>query len=106
MFFIPLLAPKPPASKAIVVEDQRPLPFSSRQEALAYALQKCREAARRDVNDAVIRTQGTDGEWRTFDSRLMPVKEAPELFSNDQINLIINDDHAIAADVASSAHRS
>ena len=79
MFFIPLLAPKPPASKAIVVEDQRPLPFSSRQEALAYALQKCREAARRDVNDAVIRTQGTDGEWRTFDSRLMPVKEAPEL---------------------------
>lgn len=106
MFFIPLLAPKPPASIAIVVEDQLTLPFSSRQEALAYALQECREAARRGANDAVVRIQGADGEWRTFDSRLMPVKEAPELTSNDQTDRIINDAPAIAADVASSAYRS
>lgn len=52
--------------------------FRSRQEALSYALRKCLEAERRGEHDAWIRIQGSDGQWRTFDCRLMPVYDASE----------------------------
>lgn len=78
MFCIPQLAPKLSAPTAVVVEDHHTHRFPSRQEALAYALQECREAARRGASDAVIKIQGTDGAWRTFDSRLLPIHEADE----------------------------
>lgn len=77
MFSIPQPAFTPSAPMAVVVDDHHHTHrFRSRQEALSYALRECLEAERRGEHDAWIRIQGSDGQWRTFDCRLMPVYEA------------------------------
>ena len=72
MFRIPL--PSQERSAAVVVtDDHHTHHFPTREQALAYALQECHTAAHRGIHDAIIKIQGSDGQWRAFDSRLMPV---------------------------------
>lgn len=79
MFRIPQPATQLPAPMAVVImDDHHTQRFSSRREALAYALRECRAAVRRGESNTVIDIQGADGQWRSFDSRLMPVHAVTE----------------------------
>jgi hypothetical protein len=58
-----------------VVEKSKTRMFHSRREALIFAIDKCREASAMGDSSAVISIEGYDGQWRSFDSRLLPVSE-------------------------------
>jgi hypothetical protein len=61
-----------------VVENGKTLLFHSRREALVFAIDRCREARVAGDSSAVISIEGNDGQWRAFDSRLLPaVDESP-----------------------------
>lgn len=55
-----------------VVENGKTLLFHSRREALVFAIDRCREARAAGDPSAVISIEGNDGQWRAFDSRLLP----------------------------------
>lgn len=55
-----------------VVENGQTLLFHSRREALVFAIDRCREARASGDPSAVISIEGNDGQWRAFDSRLLP----------------------------------
>ena len=55
-----------------VVENGKTLLFHSRREALVFAIDRCREARATGDLSAVISIEGNDGQWRAFDSRLLP----------------------------------
>jgi hypothetical protein len=55
-----------------VVENGKTLLFHSRREALVFAIDRCREARASGDPSSVISIEGNDGQWRAFDSRLLP----------------------------------
>jgi hypothetical protein len=58
-----------------VVENGRTLLFHSQREALVFAIDRCREARATGDPSAVISIEGNDGQWRAFDSRLVPATD-------------------------------
>jgi hypothetical protein len=60
-----------------VVENGNTLLFHSRGEALVFAIDRCREARASGDPSAVISIEGNDGQWRAFDSRLLPAAGEP-----------------------------
>jgi hypothetical protein len=58
-----------------VVENGKTQLFHSRREALVFAIDRCREARASGDPSAVISIEGNDGQWRAFDSRLVPAAD-------------------------------
>jgi hypothetical protein len=48
--------------------------FDTRVAALAYAMQAAKAMVRSSGNHACIAIQGADGNWRTFDPDMLPIK--------------------------------
>jgi len=57
------------------MHDDKACRFPSRQAALAYVMDCCREARSTfgAAEKAVIGIEGQDGQWRMFDTRLLPL---------------------------------
>jgi hypothetical protein len=65
-----------------VVESGKTLLFHSRREALVFAIDRCREARASGDPSAVISIEGNDGQWRSFDSRLLPATDETVVRNN------------------------
>ncbi len=51
--------------------------FESRVAALAFAMQSAKDVVKSCGEKACIAIQGADGNWRTFDPDMLPLKETP-----------------------------
>lgn len=47
--------------------------FSSRVDALAFAMQSAKAAVKNRGDEACIAIQGADGNWRTFNADMLPL---------------------------------
>lgn len=62
------------ASGCVLVSDGKPLRFRTRKDALSYVMRRCYEDGATE-GEPVISIEGSDGQWRSFDCRLMPYKD-------------------------------
>lgn len=73
MHYFYLRYPGPEANGCVLVSDGKPLRFPSRTDALSFAIRSCYEQ-RAAEGEPVINIEGSDGLWRSFDCRLLPLK--------------------------------
>lgn len=59
------------ANGCLLVSDGDRQYFRSRKDALAFAIQQCYEQ-RAPEGEPIINIEGSDGQWRSFDCRLLP----------------------------------
>ena len=64
--------PGPQAHDCVLVSDGKLLRFPSRTDALTFALRCCYEYGATE-GEPVINIEGSDGLWRSFDCRLLPL---------------------------------
>lgn len=64
------------ADGCVLLSDGTPRRFPSRKDALSFAIRQCRL---QDTNEGepVINIEGSDGQWRSFDARLLPSEDSP-----------------------------
>lgn len=63
----------PQAHDCVLVSDGKLLRFPSRTDALSFALRCCYEYGATE-GEPVINIEGSDGLWRAFDCRLLPLR--------------------------------
>jgi hypothetical protein len=61
------------ANGCVLVSDGRPLRFHSRKDALSFIVRCCYEEGATE-GEPVINIEGSDGLWRAFDCRLLPMR--------------------------------
>ena len=61
------------ANGCVLVSDGKPMRFQSRKDALSFAIRRCYEHGATE-GEPVINIEGSDGLWRAFDCRLLPLR--------------------------------
>ena len=73
-FYLPY--PAIDSTESILVDGDRTIRFPTRKDALAFAMERCRnEKPGIGAHHAVISIEGRDGLWRSFDTHLKPAVE-------------------------------